>query len=142
MIRGEFPYYVITLAIVLFGFQKLLNPSDLRRPTMPDVTITVPRGKTTPIEVWLASHGSDCKPTKGWKVVATARYGTAKIDSVSGIIANSIHERCNGQSVEGARLEYRDSSWFRSKDEIIVEMQAADEIVWRVKYVVTIAKDY
>ena len=140
MIRGEFPYYVTTLAIVLFGFQRLLNPSDPRPSTMPDVTVTVPRGKTTQINVWLASHGPDCKPTNGWRVVATAKHGTAKIDSVSGAIANSVHENCNGRSVEGARLEYRDSGWFRSRDEITVEMQAADEVVWRVKYIVTIAK--
>ena len=142
MIRGEFPYYVTTLAIVLFGFQRLLNPSDLGRSTMPDVTITVPRGKTTPISVWLASHGPDCKATNGWKIVATAKHGTAKIDSVSGVIANSVHENCNGQAVEGARLEYRDSGWFRSSDEIIVEMQAANVVVWRAKYIVTIAKTY
>lgn len=140
MIRGEFPYYAITLAIALFGFQRLLNPSDLQPSTLPDVTTTVSRGQTTGINVWLAPHGADCKPTNGWKVVATAKHGTAKIDSVSGIIANSVHQKCNGRAVEGARLEYRDAGWFRSKDEITVEMQAAGAVVWRVKYIVTIAK--
>ena len=142
MIRGELPYYIATLAIVLFGFQRLLNPSDRQPSTMPDVTITVPRGKTTQIDVWLAPHGPDCKSTNGWKVVATAKHGTAEIDGISGVIANSVHENCNGQSVEGARLEYRDSSWFRSRDEITVEMLAANVVVWRMKYIVTIAKTY
>ncbi|WFU85714.1 hypothetical protein QA645_16975 [Bradyrhizobium sp. CIAT3101] len=142
LIRGEVPYYVTTLAIVLFGFQKLLNPSDPQLSTMPDVPITVPRGKAAPINVWLASHGPDCKSTNGWKIVATAKHGTAKIDSVSGVIASSVHENCNGRPIEGARLEYRDSSWFRSSDEVTVEMRAADAVVWRVKYIVTIAKFY
>lgn len=74
--------------------------------------------------------------------MATAKHGTAEIDSVSGAIANSVHENCTGQSVESARLQYRDTGWFRSHDEITVEMQDADVVLWRVKYIVTIAKTY
>lgn len=139
MIRREFPYYVTTLALVLFVFYRLLAPEDPRLPTMPDVTVTVHRGRTTPINIWLASYGPDCKPADGWKLVATAKHGAAKIERVTGVIANSGYENCNGRSIEGARLDYVDSGWFRLYDEITVEMLSADAVVWRVRYVVTIA---
>jgi hypothetical protein len=141
MIRAELHYYVIALVIVVFGFQRLLNPSD-QPPNLPNVAITVPRGTVTPINVWLAPQGPDCKAPDGWKMVAAAKYGNAKIESVAGAIADSVHENCNGRPIEGGRLEYSAPGWYRSYDEITVEMQAAEAILWRVKYIVTVAKTH
>lgn len=135
--RRELPYYVTALALVLVVFYKVLDPDDPRLPNMPDVAVTVTRGKTTPINIWLASHGPDCKPVDGWKLVATAKHGSARIESVAGIISNSAYQSCNGRSIEGARLDYSGSGWFRSYDEIIVEMLSANTIIWRARYVVT-----
>lgn len=75
-------------------------------------------------------------------MVATAKYGNAKIDSVAGVIANSVHENCNGHPIEGGRLEYTAPGWFRSYDEITLQMQTANAIVWRAKYIVTIAETH
>jgi hypothetical protein len=139
--RGELPYYLITLALVLFGFHRLLNPADPppRVQTLPDTTATVVRGKLRPINVWLAPHGPHCKAPDGWKIVATAKYGSTNILSLPRTITNSVHENCNGQPIEAVLLQYS-SPWFLSYDEITVQMQTADAIVWRTRYIVTIVK--